>query len=528
MRELALRIALLAWAAIPVIPICAREASAEVRMTAPADSAFALSSDDGSLSLRALRVRFGDVVSRADYDTSTQLLVVELQTAVETRSSSITLDESDGWIARLVAWDVRAQRVAWTRDRGRRLLAAVDGRVILTGGSSAEVLDATTGRTVRTLSSPVSLHGDGRLLLSLDHDRIERFDIRTGERLWSLPVEGLGSRAIVLHLEGDPYALGGGLTRFDPATGGGWHLRANLGRNRTLMNSVGNVIGYTAVLLTGIANGRSQAWRSDVGLLYGLPRRVGAEVFFAADSEAICLDSGTGRTHWRRTIDFDPRERERRRAMGMPVSNARTPGQMLLRPGSADLGVVSTGYAMLNDRWAVSEPPAIALLDRATGRWLRGARLDTTRVVTGYVRLAQGHYLACDGKRVTRLGEDLRTLGSFSMPTGPVSLLGVLAADSALLAITSNELLELDPLTLSPRWRVPLGPGIGRSGARHWYTGDRGLLRWDPVEPGAPRRFFPLRSTASVCRDGVVVSIAGDTATLTWLDEAAEPDLDAD
>jgi len=107
-------------------------------------------------------------------------------------------------------------------------------------------------------------------------------------------------------------------------------------------------------------------------------------------------------------------------------------------------------------------------------------------------------------------------------------LLGLLAADSSLLAVTSNELMQLDPLSLSTKWNVPLGPGIGRTGTRPWYSGDRGLLRWDPAEPGAPRRFFPLRSTASRLRDGVVTAQAGDRVTLVWLDEVTEPDLDPD
>ncbi len=503
-------------------------ALADAQVVAPTDSSFLLPCVQGDRALRARQIRFDDLLSVADYDSTTHCLVVELRTRIETHSSSITDDQSEDWYSRLIAWDVPNQRVAWTRERPRRLVTAVDGRVVLANAASSEILDGVTGRTIRTIPAPISAHADGRLLLSLDHDRIRRYDLRSGEERWDVAVDGLGSRARVFQLAGSPYVLGGGLTRIDSENGGGWHLAADLGRNRTLTNTVGNLIGYASVLLTRVAAGRGQPWRSDVRELYGLPREDGGELFFAADSEAMRIDAQTGSARWRRTIEFDPRERERRRAMGLPVSTRRTPGQMCLRPGASDLGIVSMGYAVLNDRWALSDPPAITLLDRESGRWLRGARLDTTQIVTGYVRLAQGHYVACDGRRVTRFGEDLRSLASFTWPSGPVSLLGLLAADSCLLAVTSNELMELDPIALTARWAVPLGPGISRSGAQHWYSGDRGLLRWDPADPGAPRRFFALRSAASRLRDGVVTTWLGDQATLVWLDESTAPDLDPD
>ncbi len=130
------------------------------------------------------------------------------------------------------------------------------------------------------------------------------------------------------------------------------------------------------------------------------PARSADDLFFAADSEAVSLHAHNGVARRRRTIDFDPREKVRRKAIGLPVLSQRSPGLMPLGPGTDDVAIVSCGYAFLNGAAVWTDPPAIAPLDRATGHWLRGSRIDTTKVVGDYVRVPGGHLLLCDFDRV--------------------------------------------------------------------------------------------------------------------------------
>ena len=86
---------------------------------------------------------------------------------------------------------------------------------------------------------------------------------------------------------------------------------------------------------------------------------------------------------------------------------------MLLGPGTDDVAVVSCGYTFVNGAAAWADPPAMALLDRATGRWLKGSRIDTTQVVGEYVRVPSGHLLLYDNDRIERYDAQLATASRF-------------------------------------------------------------------------------------------------------------------
>jgi hypothetical protein len=479
---------------LPLVLIAARGRADAIPYTV-ADSVFQIASTTEGPALEALRLRFDLPVLEAVYDSASRIVVVRLARHERIPTRSIVEMGEPTELETLLAWDLAKRKVLWSRSTTSTLRFAVERVVVLGGDTDFEVLDLYTGKSRQQFRGRVWFLPETRQLLHIDNDRARGLTLPSLGPDWEAEVDGPAKDTDVASDGTQLFLLARKLTTVDLLTGQSWMVDTPLRRPTTLA-------------------ARFIVLRWEVTGLEATPVRSGDDLFFAADSVAMNLHAHTGIARWRRTLDFDPREKARRTAMGMPVLSQRSPGLMRLGPGADDVAIVSSGFAYVNGAPAWADPPAIGLFDRATGRWLRGSRIQGAKRVTSYVRNAQGHILLCDGERLTRYDALLQARENWIPDRRARPLRRVVELDEALIAFTATDAVELDPVQLREVRSFRLGAKSDRLARPGWCAGTEALLR---IGAGIRSR-YPRRALQWNAVDGVEVSADGPEATVIWLD----------
>jgi hypothetical protein len=249
------------------------------------------------------------------------------------------------------------------------------------------------------------------------------------------------------------------------------------------------------------------------------------DLYFAADTVVLRLDSRTGAVRWRRELHLQHGFSLKERALGMQW----TPqflGRLLIRDAGENIAVSSLGWASgAKFNW-LADPPTFALLSKADGNVLGRVGVPGVKFLYDAQSTEFGHFLIAND-RVLALDDQPSVRATYRAPMDLQPLGGFVELGSQVIVTTASGLAALSADSLKVQWVHRCGRLLAQEGAldwagAHYIVTTQGLLRLDPGSGARPAAYYPLRGTwARFTSNGVILG-AGQTLRLVVLPSPSE------
>ena len=500
-RRLLLAVILATAGSISTVPGQAARRSLVLR-----DSTYRLVSDFGPDTLLVRELHFVLPVIAAQVDSSSGTLVATIAVHYwpeEATDDARTLFRKEMRETRVLTYDLRERKVAWEDSRRALPAVAVQRRALLQhAGKHVELIRLPDGRKLMDVLGDPYLWGDG-VALRVTGGAIYRWNLFNLDDVWRAeravrgPIDGVIRRDSVF------YVIAEGIEKFDLDGRSLWSLSVPTHRSgvATLPG------GYGTIQTSGGARAIN---------LSALPLIRDPDIFFAADTTVIRLDSRTGKVRWRRHLQRGRGFSLRQRALGLPITQEFL-GHLVVRDAIDNIVVASLGWASAaGNKWTPADPPSLALLSKQDGRLVARVQVPGVQFLADTWSTRFGHYvLARD--RLLAMDDRLNLRATYRAPQELQPLGRVLTVGERVVVSTASGIAAFSPDSLKLLWSHPSGRLLDAEYDWDWAGGryivtTQGLLRLDHDALDRPGAYYPLRGTwAKLSETGAII---GSGATL--------------
>ena len=476
------------------------------RATVLQDTVYRSVSEFGPDTLLIRELVFGAPILTAQVNESNGDLVIALRDRV---TSGRGLTEETRELAWLLGYDAQAHRVKWEKSSELLPITAQGNRVLLSKDRRRSSLSR-----IEDGQELVSIHGmplvwSDRVALRVTEGEVYRWDLESGFDLWRTEREAQGPLDTVIRRDSVAYVVANGIQKIDLRDGTLWSYSAAASRKG--LYSAGD--GETVQI-------RSLYGGSEATSLIARPLIREPDIWFAADTTVVRLDSGTGAVRWSRNLTRPRGFSIKQRALGTGGA-PQFLGRLLLRDAGQNLLVASVGWASGPKHGLVADPPTVALLAKSDGRVVARVQVPGVTFLNDARSTPFGHYVV-SSDRVLALDDSLRVRASWEAPVAHQPLGQFIDVGDALVLTTGPGIAALSSDSLQIVWSrrcgrmLEIDRGADESGARYCVT-TQGLIRLDRDAGLRPNAYYPLRSSWAELREGWLLMGAGTRLRIVTL-----------
>ena len=246
--------------------------------------------------------------------------------------------------------------------------------------------------------------------------------------------------------------------------------------------------------------------------LWARPLIEGHDVYFAADTTVVRLDSGSGAVLWNQHLTRQRGFSLKQRALGLP-SGEEFLGRLVLRDAGSSIAVASLGWASGTNSLLKADPPTLALLAKRDGHLRARVQVPGITFLNDLQCTPVGCYLV-SADRVLWMDDLLTGRASYRAPIEHQPLGHFIDVRGAIVVTTGAGILALSPDSLQLVWSrrcgrmldIQLETGLSTS---RYVVSTQWLIRLDKGDELRPSAYYPLRGSWAELRDGWLLLGAG-------------------